>query len=323
MVDDAFGGFAYITDNSGADPGIVVYSRRLNKSWKIRENNSMRAALNAVQFAVNGTDLNFSIHIDGIALGPYYNPNQGEAINNAAGQGTYNDNFERNVYYCPLSSFHLYSIPASVLRDPEFARTATPRQVLEQVTDHGLKISQTDGMIMDNHGILYFSLLKEHAIAQWDSYTPFTYENQHVVAKDDSFIQWTDGMGFDEEGWLYAVVNRLHNFVAGRLNPNVVNFRILRSRTGTLSYAYTNGLSTRRGNSENGILLHEAAYDTGSPFSTNNGFSTNGISSTTPQFSSLGGNPRYYNAGDSSLNKSNKLIYATVFIAMIFGYLLN
>lgn len=69
VIDDAHGGFAYITDNSGADPGIVVYSKRLNRSWKVRENNSMRAAQNARQFAVNGTDLNFAIHIDGIALG--------------------------------------------------------------------------------------------------------------------------------------------------------------------------------------------------------------------------------------------------------------
>lgn len=37
VIDDAFGGFAYITDNSGADPGIVVFSRRLNTSWKLRE----------------------------------------------------------------------------------------------------------------------------------------------------------------------------------------------------------------------------------------------------------------------------------------------
>lgn len=242
VIDDAHGGFAYITDNSGADPGIVVYSKRLNRSWKVRESNSMRAALNARQFTVNGTQLNFAIHIDGIALGPYYNPDTGASASATAPvYNAYNDNYERNVYYCPLSSYHLYSIPASLLRDPEFARKATPREVMASVTDLGLKSSQTDGMIMDNRGVLYFGLLREHAIAQWDSYKPFTPQNQEIIARDDAFIQWTDGMSFDEEGQLYVVVNHLHNFVTGKINPNNVNFRILRAKTGALSYVYTNG----------------------------------------------------------------------------------
>lgn len=60
----------------------------------------------------------------------------------AAGSYSIEQNFERNVFYSPLSSYHLYSIPASRLRDPDFARRATPRQVLETVTDHGVKTSQ-------------------------------------------------------------------------------------------------------------------------------------------------------------------------------------
>lgn len=242
VIDDAHGGFAYITDNSGADPGIVVYSKRLNRSWKVRESNSMRAAQNARQFTVNGTQLNFAIHIDGIALGPYYNPDTGATTSATAPvYNAFNDNYERNVYYCPLSSFHLYSIPASLLRDPEFARKATPREIMASVTDLGFKSSQTDGIIMDNRGVLYFGLLREHAIARWDSFRPFTPQNQEIIAKDNEFIQWTDGMSFDEEGQLYVVVNHLHNFVTGKIDKRNVNFRILRAKTGALSYVYTNG----------------------------------------------------------------------------------
>ncbi|XP_058117475.1 uncharacterized protein LOC131259884 [Anopheles coustani] len=241
VVDDAFGGFAYITDNSGADPGIVVFSRRLLKSWKVRENNSMRAARNAVRFAINGTELNYSIHIDSIALGPYYNPNVDEDRANGVHSDTLlnSQNYERNVYYSPLSSYHVYSLPASLLRDPEFNARATPQQVLEAVVDYGQKLSQTDGMFMDNQGVLYFGLLGENAIAKWDTYKPFTAKNQQIVAKDPTYIQWVDSMGIDHEGYLYVVVNRLHSFVAGRLNPAEVNFRVLRAKTGALSYVYT------------------------------------------------------------------------------------
>ena len=142
VVDDANGDFAYITDNNGADPGIVVFSRRINRAWKVRESTSMRANREALSFIVNGTSLNFSIHIDGIALGPYYNPSTGDVNTDAAGSYSVEQNYERNVYYSPLSSYHLYSIPATRLRDPDFARKATPRQVFEAVTDHGLKTSQ-------------------------------------------------------------------------------------------------------------------------------------------------------------------------------------
>ncbi|XP_038113344.1 protein yellow [Culex quinquefasciatus] len=239
VVDDAFGGFAYITDNSGADPGIVVFSRRLNRAWKVRENNSMRAAQNAVRFAVNGTELNFSIHIDAIALGPYYNPHAQSDLDPQVDPLIGNQNYERNVYYSPLSSYHLYSLPASLLRDPEFVLKASPRDILESVTDYGRKSSQTDGMIMDNQGELYYGLLGEHSIARWDSYTPFTAKNQIVVARDRTHIQWVDGMGFDHEGYIYAITNRLHNFVAGKLRSDEVNFRILRAKTNALSYVET------------------------------------------------------------------------------------
>lgn len=291
VIDDAYGGYAYITDNSGSDPGIIVYSRTLNRSWKVREPNSMRAALNAVDFAVNGTSLRFSIHIDGIALGPYYNPNTGDTLTlNSPKFIANNQNYERNVYYCPLSSYHLYSIPASVLRDPEFTRRSSPRQIFDSVIDYGLKLSQTDGMIMDNRGILYYGLLKEHAIAKWDTFQPFTPVNQQIIAKDEQFIQWVDGMSFDENGYLYVVVNRLHNFVAGRLNPNEVNFRILRAKTAGLSYVFTNspGLTNYGPNN----------YAPGEgPFG--NSIDDIGISSTTPFYDNLAGRDPYYNAAGS------------------------
>ncbi|XP_037926247.1 protein yellow-like [Hermetia illucens] len=301
VVDDAFGGFAYITDNSGSDPGIVVFSRKLNRSWKVRENNSMRAALNAIQFTVNGTNLQFSIHIDGIALGPYYNPNTGDTLTLNSPKFS-NENFERNVYYCPLSSYHLYSIPASFLRDPEFTRRSTPREIFESVTDYGLKVSQTDGMIMDNQGILYYGLLKEHAIAQWDSFQPFTVNNQRIVARDDDFIQWVDGMSFDELGNLFVVVNRLHNFVAGRLNPNEINFRILRSKTGSLSYVYTNSFGAGNIGTDPNSYPHEGAA-----------FFDNGLSSTTPIYNLLEGRIPYYNSA-----KKNAFVYFHLILMLVF-----
>lgn len=61
-------------------------------------------------------------------------------------------------------------------------------------------------MIMDNYGMLYFGLLRNHAICKWDSYRPFTLENQQVVAKDDTHIQWTDGESWNLVPSVYVFI---------------------------------------------------------------------------------------------------------------------
>lgn len=91
-------------------------------------------------------------------------------------------------------------------------------------------------------------------------------------------------MGFDELGNLYVVVNRLHNFVAGRLREDEVNFRMLRSKTGTLSYVHTGRPSIVEENILNiggGGPIYEI-HD--------NNLGTGFISSTTPiSLGSIGG----------------------------------
>lgn len=93
-------------------------------------------------------------------------------------------------------------------------------------------------------------------------------------------------MGFDENGYLYVVVNRLHNFVAGRLREDEVNFRILRSRTGTLSYVHTGRQS----------LIEENILNIGGSgpiYEIHSNTLGSGISSTTPISLGSIGSPFY------------------------------
>lgn len=129
-------------------------------------------------------------------------------------------------------------------------------------------------------------------------------------------------MGFDENGNLYTVVNRLHNFVAGRLREDEVNFRILRSKTGTLSYVHTG-----RPN-----LIEENILNTGNngpiyeTFNNNlgNGINTfgNGISSTTPiSLGSVGGQFRN-SASTTTTSTTVTFIIATGLLTTMFNYLI-
>lgn len=121
------------------------------------------------------------------------------------------------------------------------------------------------------------------------------------------------GMGFDETGNLYVVVNRLYNFVAGRLNEGEVNFRMLRSKTGTLSYVHTGRPSIVEENLLNiggGGPIYEIHDNT---------LGTGFISSTTPiSLGSIGG--RYNSASHHQTAAS--AIVLTVLLTIFAKYLI-
>lgn len=210
VLDHEDGGMAYITDSDREDPGIIVYSLSNNTSWKVRHD-SMKAKSEAVRFMVSKNLINIPISVDGIALSP------------ASVE-------DRQVYYSPLSSFHLYSIPTSVLK-------SNLSNVDEYVKELGKKISQTDGMMMSAKGALYFGLLADDAVAMWDTKQSFT-TGQRVISRDHERMQWPDTFAFDENGNFYCVTNSLQNILTNRVNTSVPNYRIVRAKTAVKSYQY-------------------------------------------------------------------------------------
>ncbi|XP_060828171.1 protein yellow-like [Bombus pascuorum] len=210
VLDHEDGGMAYITDSDREDPGIIVYSLGNNTSWKVRHD-SMKAKPEAVRFMVSKNLINMPISVDGIALSP------------ASVE-------DRQVYYSPLSSFHLYSIPTSVLK-------SNLSNVDEYVKELGKKISQTDGMMMSAKGALYFGLLADDAVAMWDTKQSFT-TGKRVISRDHERMQWPDTFAFDEDGNFYCVTNSLQNILTNRVNTSVPNYRIVRAKTAVKSYQY-------------------------------------------------------------------------------------
>lgn len=83
---------------------------------------------------------------------------------------------ERMIYYSPLSSTRLYSLPTSVLREPG-------RDIGGSVNDLGMKMGVSDGMIMDSSGVLYFGILSENGVARWDSHRDPFASGQRIMAR--------------------------------------------------------------------------------------------------------------------------------------------
>ncbi|XP_046604211.1 protein yellow-like [Neodiprion virginianus] len=211
VLDHQNGGYAYISD-SGLEPAIIVYSLKDDKARKVTHD-TMKAQPDAVRFVVAGTNVIQSVNVDGIALSPP-GPN-------------------RTLYYSPLSSFNLYSIPVEVLQNSSII------DVQNYVVDLGNKISQSDGMVMSNTGVLYYGLLADDAIAMWNTSTsqPFA-TGRRTISRDHLLTQWPDTFGFDEKARLWCVVNSLQNFLNDKVDVTQYNYRIISSNAMQRSYQY-------------------------------------------------------------------------------------
>jgi len=216
VLDTDGSGYTYISDASDTDPGLIVYSWKENRPWKVRDLRSMQADPGVRSLSFNGVYVDISWNIAGLALSPI----------------SYSG--ERRLYYSPLSSYSLFSIPTSVLKD----ETRALGDVSAYVKTHGRKTSISEGMAMDSRGVLYYGLLGENAIAKWDTNLPFE-GNQQKIAQDNNLLQWPASFGFDSQRMNLTVVsNRLQNFLAGRVHLNEPNYRIISAYTGTKSYLY-------------------------------------------------------------------------------------
>ncbi|KAJ8924599.1 hypothetical protein NQ315_000749 [Exocentrus adspersus] len=216
VIDESDGGFAYITDNSNVDPGLVVYSRRRNRAWKLRDR-TMFPELWAANFFVENKRFENLVPIDGIALSPKSNRN-------------------RTVFYCSLTGLNLFSLSASVLKDEELCKTDKWRKSVKHV---GEKHAQTDGMMMDSTGTLYYTLLPFNGVGNWNIKEEFV--SSRIVEYNRHDMVWPDGFAMDQEGYLYLISNRIFDYFDQGVQLNLtdgVKFRVFKLYTGTKSYLY-------------------------------------------------------------------------------------
>ncbi|KAF5294946.1 hypothetical protein FQR65_LT10659 [Abscondita terminalis] len=219
VIDESDGGFAYITDNSMQDPGLVVYSRSYNKSWKFRDS-SMYPEVEAADFTVDGVVSETMTPISGIAMGPI--PMRRK------------DN--RMVYYSALTSYSLYSLGTHVLKDKELCRSGEWRREVEYV---GQKRSQSNGLVTDSKGNLYYGLLSRYGVGRWNVKKPF--ETARNVDINKRTIIWPDSFAFDNAGHLYLLANGMNKYLSRNYQLKLstdIKFRILKMFTGTNSYLY-------------------------------------------------------------------------------------
>jgi sugar lactone lactonase YvrE len=203
-------GMAFITDSSstGAN-GIIVVDIASGKSWRrLNDHPSTKPDPTFVPI-VEGQILQtrlpgqppqkFAVGADGIAI-------------SADG---------KTLYYCPLTSRHLYSVSVDALADD----TKSDAEVAATVKDLGEKGGASDGLESDTEGRVYLSDYEHDAIHRRAA----TGEIETLV--HDARVLWPDTLSLAADGYLYFTANQIEraaNFHDGhdlRQKPYVL-FRV-------------------------------------------------------------------------------------------------
>jgi sugar lactone lactonase YvrE len=203
-------GMAFITDSTSSGPnGIIVVDLASGKSWRrLNDHPSTKPDPTFVpvvegeilQLRIPGQPpARFAVGSDGVAL-------------SADG---------KILYYCPLTSRHLYSVSVDALAD----RTKSDADVAATVRDLGEKGGASDGLEADAQGRVYMSDYEHNAIRRRNS------NGEIETLAHDPRMLWPDTLSLAADGYLYFTANQIerqgvfHNGQDLRQKPYVL-FRL-------------------------------------------------------------------------------------------------
>lgn len=180
-------GVAYITDSSLSGPGgIIVVDlatgtalRRLSGHPSTSPDPDFQPVVEGEKLMArppNGAPAPFRVASDGIAL-------------SADGQ---------TLYYCALSSRHLYAVPTALLRDASVSEA----ELAAAVTDLGEK-GASDGLEADDKGRVYASDYENNSIHR-------LADGQWTTIAQHPRMLWPDTLSIGTDGYLYFTANQLH-----------------------------------------------------------------------------------------------------------------
>jgi sugar lactone lactonase YvrE len=181
-------GVAYITDSSTSGPGgIITVDLDSGEAWRHLTGHPSTSPDAAFVPAVEGETM--AGREAGKPPAPFRVASDGIAIS-ADGE---------TLYFSPLSSRHLFSVPTALLRD----RHAAPEAVAAAVRDLGEK-GASDGLESDEQGRVYAGDYEHNSIRQRG-----TDGFWRTIAQDPRIL-WPDTLSVARDGYLYFTANQLH-----------------------------------------------------------------------------------------------------------------
>lgn len=180
-------GVAYITDSSVTGPGgIIVVDLATGEAWRKLTGHPSTSPDPAFIPVVEGERM--AIRLKGKPPAPFAVASDGIAIS-ADG---------KTLFYCPLSSRHMYSVPTALLLD----READDATLAAAVVDLGEK-GASDGMETDDKGRVYAGDYERNSIRQRQP------DGEWKTIAHDPRILWPDTLSVGTDGYLYFTANQL------------------------------------------------------------------------------------------------------------------
>ena len=183
-------GVAYLVDSSNEGrPGFIMLDLGTGESWRrLNQDASVLRGMNDVPsyqgqpfyLREKGMPVQWQLEgLDGIGLSP-----DGE-----------------RMYYSPLSTNFLYSVPTANLRERD---PLAEVHAHANVSNHGQRGGNANGFESDSNGLIYQIIPEQNAIYYFDPNDGLT----HGFVRDPRMI-WPDGASVGSDGYIYMNINQL------------------------------------------------------------------------------------------------------------------
>ncbi|KAF2649035.1 hypothetical protein K491DRAFT_698451 [Lophiostoma macrostomum CBS 122681] len=185
-------GLAYIVDSSDEGrPGFIMLDLGTGESWR-------RLTQHPSTLRVDGD-------VPSYQGNPFYQRTLGMPITTLREglDGLQLPPDGETMYYSPLTSNYLYSIPTANLRDPSTDPLAN-LAAAANVSNHGQRGGNANGFEGDSNGLIYQLMPEHNAIYYYDPKDLQT----HPYVRDPRII-WPDSATIAEDGYFYMNINQL------------------------------------------------------------------------------------------------------------------
>ncbi|KAK9680927.1 Major royal jelly protein [Popillia japonica] len=191
--------------------GLVVYSLKTNRSWRITDHLFFPEPL-AAAYNLNGLEFEWTDGLFGLALAPYDQKTR-----------------DRLLYFHPhpMSSFRQFYTKTSVILNETGWQDY--KDAFKVVGESRGPFGHVSASGMDRNGILFYNMVTRNAVGCWDSKKAYKKSNLYLIAKNNNTLVFPNDLKLDQEPrqsvWILS--NRLPIYLYRKLNKKQYNFRVM------------------------------------------------------------------------------------------------
>ncbi|CAG9767087.1 unnamed protein product [Ceutorhynchus assimilis] len=194
--------YAYFPDLSGY--GLIVYSLRENRAWRVAHNyfylEPMAGDFFIAQHNFQWNDGIFSVELSDLKANGY-----------------------RDMYFHAMAGTHVYKVSTRILRNETLATRSYHGDDFVVVGDKGPKSQTSTADIHKPTGTMFMALVNQNALGCWNINKDL--KTLSIVQKDDQRMIYPSDVRVSQDK-VYVLTNTMPEFLYGRLNYDETNFRV-------------------------------------------------------------------------------------------------